>query len=52
MEWSLSGNIAEGYAKIQGGLVVGDTQSDDFSASIRNLTVKGIVTPRSENFTV
>jgi hypothetical protein len=31
MEWSLSGNAAEGYAKIQGGLVVGDTQADDFS---------------------
>jgi hypothetical protein len=54
MEFSLTEDIADGYAKISGGLVVGDTgTTPEVSATLRNLTrVTGVITPRTENFTV
>lgn len=50
MEYSLTENIIDGYAKIIGGLVVGrsaNTESDLDAASPH-----GIIGPRTENFTI
>jgi len=53
MEWSLSEDIADGYAKISGGLVVGDTGlTQSVSDRLRGSLITGVITPRTENFTV
>jgi len=54
MEYSLTEDIADGYAKISGGVVVGDTGlTAEVSQYLRSqLQVTGVITPRTENFTV
>lgn len=54
MEFSLTEDIADGYAKIQGGIAVGDTGlTPEISTYLRSLPrVTGVITPRTENFTV
>jgi hypothetical protein len=50
MEVSLTGNIKDGLAKIVGGLVVG--RSGNTEPALESKNPHGIITPRTENFTI
>jgi hypothetical protein len=50
MEVSLTENIEDGYAKIVGGLVVGRSENTEDALDWAN--PHGIITPRTENFTI
>jgi hypothetical protein len=50
MEVSLTGNIANGYAKIVNGLVVG--RSGNTEPILDSSDPHGIITPRTENFSI
>jgi hypothetical protein len=50
MEVALTGGIEDGYAKIVGGLVVG--RSANHEDVLDQQKPHGIITPRSENFTI
>lgn len=50
MEFSLTDDIIDGYAKIIGGLVIG--KSDNTDAELDAASPHGIITPRTENFSI
>lgn len=50
MEFSLTEDIIDGYAKIVGGFVVG--KSENTEEALENANPHGIITPRTENFSV
>jgi hypothetical protein len=50
MEYSLTEDIAPGFAKIIGGLVIG--RSSNTEEALDNATPHGIITPRTENFSI
>lgn len=50
IEYSLTDEIADGYAKIIGGLVVGNTGLNNELNYRYNKAVIGVITPRSEGF--
>lgn len=50
IEFSLTEDIIDGYAKIVGGLVVGRTSNTESWLDAAN--PHGVITPRTENFTV
>ena len=50
MEYSLTEDIIDGYAKIIGGVVIGKTSNTEESLDLS--TPHGIITPRTENFSI
>ena len=50
MEFSLTEDIIDGYAKIIGGVVIGRTSNTDEALDAAH--PHGIITPRSENFSI
>jgi hypothetical protein len=50
MEFSLTEDVLDGYAKVVGGLVVGKTENTE--AKLESASPHGIITPRTENFSV
>lgn len=50
MEFSLTEDIIDGYAKIVGGFVVG--RSENTEEALDNADPHGIITPRTENFSI
>ena len=52
MEFSLTEDIEDGWAKIVGGLVVGRSENSDAELDGLSVGPHGIITPRTENFSV
>lgn len=50
MEFSLTEDIIDGYAKIVGGMVIGRTENTE--AALDVASPHGIITPRTENFSI
>ena len=50
MEYSLTEDIIDGYAKIIGGVVIGKTSNTE--EALDNSLPHGIITPRTENFSI
>ncbi len=52
IEFSMIEDVVNGYAMVQGGTVVGNTQLNDVDQTIANSTVWGFIGPRTENMQV
>jgi hypothetical protein len=50
MEFSLTGDIIDGYAKITGGVVIGRTSNTE--DQLDSSAPHGIITPRTDNFSI
>merc|ERR1719232_1489895 len=50
IEFSLSEDVIDGYAKIVDAVVIGKTSNAD--SELENASPHGIITPRTENFTI
>lgn len=50
IEMSLTQDVVDGYAKVFGGLIVGKTANSP--SALDNASPHGIISPRSENFTI
>lgn len=52
IEFSFIEDVADGYARVKGGMVIGNTGHNDEGGIISGATVWGLIGPRTENFTV
>ena len=52
IEFSMTNEIADGYAKISGGMVIGNTGVNNDDGQLGTTRVWGVITPRTEGMTV
>ena len=52
IEFSVIEDIVDGYAKVTGGIVIGNTGFNDFNGTTSNRTTWGFIGPRTEGMTV